>query len=204
MIRLILLSAAFVAVTAGLLWTAGDRPDPVATEDQVTRAAPAALDLTPAMPLSEPAAPIAAAVVAPAEVPTDASDAAVVSSLRPPAGRTDDVMEALRAMSYGIVDELKKPETVAAPAPAREPATTNDPTAMQAALGQRLKSGVATAPAPAPLRTYTVQEGDSLPGIAFKFYGSTVAYLSILQANPDQLTDPGDVRAGMVLTIPEL
>ncbi len=203
MIRLILLSSAFVAITVGLLWTANDHSDPVATEDQVTRAAPAALDLTPVMPASEPVAPMVS-VVAPAEAPIEATVAPVETSLRPPAGRTDDVMEALRTMSYGIVDELQKPETVATPSPAPKPAAIVDPTAMQAALGQQLKNSAAPSPAPAPLRTYTVQEGDSLPGIAFKFYGSTVAYLSILQANPDQLSDPGDVRAGMVLTIPEL
>ncbi|MDJ0820209.1 MAG: LysM peptidoglycan-binding domain-containing protein [Paracoccaceae bacterium] len=198
MIRLALMSVAFVVVTAGLLWMSGDRPQAIIVEDQVTRAAPAPLDLTPALP--QPAAVPAPAPqpVTPTPAPTQTAS---VPSVRPPAGRNDndDVMEALRTMSYGIVSEFNKPDTPAAPTP--QAATTPDPAAMQAALSQRLKDAT---PTPAPTRTYTVQEGDSLPGIAFKFYGSTVSYLSILQANPDQMSDPGDIRAGMVLIIPEL
>ena len=43
-------------------------------------------------------------------------------------------------------------------------------------------------------RTYTVQPGDSLPGIAFRFYGTTVAYLQILDANQDVVRSPADLK----------
>jgi nucleoid-associated protein YgaU len=96
-----------------------------------------------------------------------------------PTEALDPVTDALRAMSYGIVSELQKP--VQTPAPKTTVASTT-----KAFGGQ----------------TYTVQQGDSLPGIAFRFFGTTVAYLDILAANEDVLTDPGDLQAGMVLRIP--
>jgi len=99
----------------------------------------------------------------------------------------DDVMRALREMSYGIVSELQKP--VANPQATPRPQT--------AATRPAAEQG-------APSRTYTVQAGDSLPGIAFRFYGTTVAYLQILEANRDLLTDPSQLSAGMTLRIPAL
>ena len=89
--------------------------------------------------------------------------------------------DAIRAMAMGIVNELQKP----APGNGQPPTLT---TAAPAFSGQ----------------TYTVQAGDSLPGIAFRFYGTTVAYLDILDANRDTLSDPGDLAAGMVLRIPDI
>ncbi len=51
-------------------------------------------------------------------------------------------------------------------------------------------------------RTYTVQPGDTLGGIARKMYGSAAKYPLIAQAN--RITDPRRIWVGQVLTIPPL
>jgi nucleoid-associated protein YgaU len=63
-------------------------------------------------------------------------------------------------------------------------------------------------PSPAPAstpaagwRTYTVQESDTLWGIARKMYGRPLTEL-IAEANTDVLPDPDRIKAGIVLKIP--
>ena len=56
---------------------------------------------------------------------------------------------------------------------------------------------------PAPPTTYTVQAGDTLSGIAKRFYGHANDYMEIFNANRDQLTDPDKIKAGQVLKIPQ-
>jgi len=51
-------------------------------------------------------------------------------------------------------------------------------------------------------RTYTVQAGDTLSGIAKKHLGDASAYMKIFDANKDQLTDPDKIKPGQVLRIP--
>lgn len=53
-------------------------------------------------------------------------------------------------------------------------------------------------PAPAPQQTYTIQSGDTLSGIAQQF---NVTQDALLAANPS-ITDPNEIYAGQVLTIP--
>jgi nucleoid-associated protein YgaU len=107
--------------------------------------------------------------------PTTASEATGIA----PTGGDDEVMTALRKMSLGIVQELQKPNDTKVSAP--EP--------VQAAVSAR---------------TYEVKQGDSLPGISFRFYGTTVGYLQILEANKADLPDPSKLQAGMILAIPDL
>jgi N-acetylmuramoyl-L-alanine amidase len=57
------------------------------------------------------------------------------------------------------------------------------------------------APAPAA-RTYTVQPGDTLGGIARQLYGNAAKYPLIAEAN--RITDPRRIWVGQVLTIPPL
>lgn len=212
MIRLALLTIGFVGATAALLWSVGEPPKTEGVE-QVSRARPDTLSLQPALTILS-AAPDASLVKTPPEALV--SQAAVARSLRPkarpghlgvlaavapraqapvlqpaPNGDDDDLMKVLRAMSYGIVEEMKKPAkphaTPAVPAATARAAVVAPP--------------VSTPPAGL---SYTVQQGDSLPGIAFRFYGTTVAYLEILQANRGLMEDPSDLRAGMTLRIPDL
>ena len=51
--------------------------------------------------------------------------------------------------------------------------------------------------------TYTVQKGDTLSGIAKKFYGDSSKWRIIYNANKDKIKDPNLIRTGWVLTIPD-
>lgn len=51
---------------------------------------------------------------------------------------------------------------------------------------------------------YTVQSGDSLAGIAFRFYGKTSAYRAIYLANQSAMASPDKIKAGQILLIPVL
>ena len=80
-----------------------------------------------------------------------------------------------------------------------------------AARGQRFVS-VATPPAQPsetpstpvqPAETYLVQPGDTLGKIAQQVYGDFSSWKLIFDANRDKLTDPGLIRVGMELRLPE-
>lgn len=57
--------------------------------------------------------------------------------------------------------------------------------------------------APPPVRTYTVQKGDSLWKIAKQFYGKGSAWTRIHEANKDVIADPDVIQPGWTLRIPE-
>jgi len=52
-------------------------------------------------------------------------------------------------------------------------------------------------------RTYTVKSGDTLSKIAKEMLGDAGAYMTIFNANTDQLTDPNSIKPGQVLKIPQ-
>ena len=58
------------------------------------------------------------------------------------------------------------------------------------------------APAVTKDETYTVQKGDTLGGIAKKYYGSANDWQRILNNNKDVLTSPTQLKPGMRLKIP--
>ena len=60
---------------------------------------------------------------------------------------------------------------------------------------------VAAPPGAAP-KTYTVQPGDTLSGIAKHTLGSANAYMKIFDLNKDQLSDPDKIKPGQVLKLP--
>jgi nucleoid-associated protein YgaU len=70
--------------------------------------------------------------------------------------------------------------------------------------GARASASTQTAgtPAAAPATTYTVEAGDTLSGIARRFYGNANEYMDIFNANRDQLSDPDKIQVGQVLKIP--
>ena len=51
-------------------------------------------------------------------------------------------------------------------------------------------------------KTYTVQAGDTLSGIAKKHLGDASKYTKIFEANRDVLSDPDKIKPGQVLKIP--
>ena len=62
--------------------------------------------------------------------------------------------------------------------------------------------GKTAQPSAAAPQTYTVQAGDTLSGIAKRFYGQAKDYTAIFDANRDQLDDPDKIKPGQVLKIP--
>ena len=54
----------------------------------------------------------------------------------------------------------------------------------------------------APVKSYTVQKGDTLSKISKQFYGDANNYRRIYDANRDQLSDPDKIQPGQVLRIP--
>ena len=58
------------------------------------------------------------------------------------------------------------------------------------------------APAAAPIKTHTVESGDTLSKIAKESLGDANAYMKIFNANTPMLKDPDDIYPGQVLIIP--
>ena len=95
-----------------------------------------------------------------------------------------------------------RPVAEAADITAAAPAATFEPSAP--AAGARDGSRGAT-PAAAPPRreqTYVVRPGDTLSGIALRFYGNAALWKIILEANQPRLRRPADLRPGMRLVVP--
>ncbi len=107
----------------------------------------------------------------------------------------------------------------ATPPPAAVPVPTPEPEVRRAvpvnadgATDTLSSSGVmpiAPAPVPAPAqpatasRTHTVVKGDTLAGIAQKYYRKSAQWPKIAEANKDVLPDPTKLKLGTVLKIPE-
>jgi nucleoid-associated protein YgaU len=85
--------------------------------------------------------------------------------------------------------KLVIPNTTAAVAPV---------TASAATSANTLAAGAAAA-----ARTYTVKKGDTLYGIAMRFYSSGSQHKKLLRANRDQLQSAQDLRPGMVIDVPK-
>ena len=66
----------------------------------------------------------------------------------------------------------------------------------------QVTGGPATAAAPPPEKTHTVQAGDTLSKIAKQHLGDANAYMKIFEANKDQLSDPDKIKPGQVLRLP--
>ena len=73
------------------------------------------------------------------------------------------------------------------------------PMAPTAPAGQQTAQA---APAVAPMKTYTVESGDTLSKIAKESLGDANAYMKIFNANTPMLKDPDDIYPGQVLIIP--
>jgi nucleoid-associated protein YgaU len=98
--------------------------------------------------------------------------------------RSRRVREYHRSKGMGIFDRKKdKPDF----GNVRSGGSTTDP------VGR-------TAPAP---RSYTVQNGDTLSGIAERYYGSASKWRLIYEANRDLIKDPDLIYPGQTVRIPE-
>ena len=76
---------------------------------------------------------------------------------------------------------------------------------------QPIAGGTGLAPVAAPaapagetaVRTYKVESGDTLAGIARKYYKNSGQWQKIAEANKATLSDPTKLKPGMILVIPE-
>ena len=73
-------------------------------------------------------------------------------------------------------------------------------TATAPVIDARLDSAIL--PAHAAGRTYTVQPGDSLSGIAFRLYGHAGDWRWLYEANRSKISNPGFIYPGQVLSVP--
>jgi len=76
---------------------------------------------------------------------------------------------------------------------------------VQAALAPPVEAAPEPAPEPEATpteQTYTVESGDTLSGIAERFYGDANQWSRIFEANGDQLDNPDVIQPGQVLRIP--
>jgi LysM repeat protein len=52
------------------------------------------------------------------------------------------------------------------------------------------------------VRTYVVQAGDTLESISKKFYQTPARWKDVLDANQNQLSNPGELKAGQTIILP--
>lgn len=94
---------------------------------------------------------------------------------------------------------------IAAAAPQVSGAAAAAATTTAAARSQhaiRAQLDAAVHPAQAAGRTYTVQAGDTLSGIAQRFYGHADDWHGLYAANHSKISDPGLIYAGQELSVP--
>jgi nucleoid-associated protein YgaU len=114
----------------------------------------------------------------------------------------------LSVVTAGCKQQPKGPQTTAVEPPVA-PMETLAP--MPAAPETTPLPPVAATPKPAetsatptplvPPRTYTVQKGDTIYGIARKIFGSDARAKDIIAANPG--IDPDHIKVGQVINLPE-
>ena len=109
---------------------------------------------------------------------------------------------------------VASPAMVVAATPAPVPAVSGEPEVRRAlpvsAAGPASGPDVSAAPRPEPaavagnaVRTHKVVSGDTLAGLARKFYQNSGQWPKILAANKGTLEDPTKLKLGMILVIPE-
>jgi LysM repeat protein len=77
------------------------------------------------------------------------------------------------------------------------------PHTITARLDAVVQPAAPAAPAAHAARTHTVQAGDTLYGIALRYYGHGKYWPALYQANQSQISDPNLIYVGQVLTIPQ-
>lgn len=157
------------------------------------------------------------AAPAPSVISVEAQVAQAVAS----AVQTDDSDPYVSALTQeGVTDsaapaprEPVRAAAVAAPASARAPAIRPSPIPTPAVARATQRAAPAPEPRRQPAaaaasssrsqeRTHVVAPGETLGGIASKYYGSFNAYRRIYNANKDRIRNPNVIRVGVRLRIP--
>lgn len=145
-----------------------------------------------AEPVAEPAADAAPAVVSPRETTQAEPEPAPPPQDTPPDHAVADVAEPAPA------PQETEPTPVAPDEPAIKPATP--PVAKRSAPATATQPSASSKAARSFL--YTVRRGDTLSGMAQRFYNNAARWEEIYAQNMDVLESPDDLREGMVLEIP--
>jgi LysM repeat protein len=111
------------------------------------------------------------------------------------------VVGALAAAPQAHAASPARPVAVTARLAAAQHAHTAKPAAVAARVGPG-RSGVATLTARELARSYTVQPGDTLAGIAERYFGAASAWHSLYRANSTLISDPNLILPGQVLSVP--
>lgn len=129
-----------------------------------------------------------------ASLQVQAAATSQIEPLRSEARHAEDEASRLAAEN----SELRTRLSLQAPSPG-----SRNPVPTRPGLAAASSAPVAqAAPAPAPEKTYTVAEGDTLTRISKKFYGTPNRWEDILKANRDTLKDEKSLVVGSSLKIP--
>jgi len=120
----------------------------------------------------------------------------------PPEQISDNVQATVPPVSPAEAEEGSVALQGGAPA---TPATPRSPSGTQAPpTATAPAQGASPVPPSAPaVRTHTIQSGDTLEGIARKYYGDPNKWRMILDANKGKISDPARLKAGVVIEVPE-
>src|SRR5215831_15868632 len=86
--------------------------------------------------------------------------------------------------------------------PQHHPPPPSGQVVQQAEPAELASSVTADAPVSHAPRTYVVQPGDTLSGLAQRFYGNDLMWPRIWHANMGQVSNPDEIYPGQRLTIP--
>ncbi|NCC49774.1 MAG: LysM peptidoglycan-binding domain-containing protein [Spartobacteria bacterium] len=125
----------------------------------------------------------------------------------PPAGAIEEIAELKRenAMLQHRVVELQNSGRPSTQAAAQQESPRQTP--VVTARSQEAPPATLVTPKPAPaqpaVQTYRVQEGDTLSRIASKMYNDNGQWQKIYEANKATMKNPGNLKVGQVLIIPQ-
>lgn len=138
-----------------------------------------------------------------AQLDTTSATAAQVDGLREQLRQTNDHLNLAQLEN----EQLRTRLVVTAPSPVSNysaPTRPGSPAAVAAAQVQPSANRAAPAPTAQPTdgRRHTVVYGDTLSGIALRYYGSAIRWAEIYDANREKLPNERALRIGMELVIP--
>lgn len=229
MIRIVAIAGGFLAVTLGLILVQKDNQPRAVAAQEPRNSTPAQSD-APKLAHTDPAPAADVTDIQAQEVsrnaaglprvdPPEASQTGIAARTgqRPTANRTARSTPAhndvdLEKLIAGAIQQGQSPAYIAAlvkgtitgegPSPA--PRLVRDGSLDIASLVGALGAPATTAQALSNPVTYTVQPGDTLPSISYRFYGSTAHRSQIIGANSGSFTNGPALAIGQRLVIPTL
>lgn len=138
-----------------------------------------------------------------ARLDTSATTVAQMDVLREQLRQTSDQLNSVRRENADLRTRL----AIITPSPSSAYSTPTRPgsaAAVSAVVAQPTPPPVAVAPAAAAAtpRSHTVVPGDTLSGIALRYYGTSIRWAEIYEANRANLPNERALRIGMQLVIP--